>query len=204
MKKKIQILFLMLLAAGVAAASLFGLQDDGKPRAEESSIPASSLSEQSVDPAEWGKFFPVQYEDHLRTSERTGTKYGGGGGDTPATDRLAENPRLKILFAGNVFSADYRERRGHAYMLSDQRETLRIKEPFRQSGGCLQCHSSNVAVYRNQGLADGAPGSPSDPLTGPNGYAQLLRGFEKVGKMPYEDATKLFTHPLSCIDCHDP
>jgi len=199
MKKKMRVLFLTLLA-GVAAAGLFAIQNSAAPDGKES----VSLTEQTVDPAEWGKFFPRQYEDYLRTSERNGTKYGGGGPDKLAIDRLADNPRLKIIFAGYAFSADYRARRGHAYMLSDQRETLRVKAPFSQSGACLQCHSSNVAVYRNQGIAAGAPGSPSEPLTSQNGYAQLLRGFEKVGKMPFAEAAKLVNHPLACIDCHDP
>ena len=203
MKKKIRILFLILFA-GTAAVSLFGLQNNGTSREEDTAGRLSKLTEQTVDPAEWGKFFPLQYKDYLRTSERNGTKYGGGGSDAIALDLLAENPRLKILFAGNAFSVDYRARRGHAYMLSDQRETPRVKAPFSQTGACLQCHSSNVAVYRNQGIADGAPGSTSESLTSQNGYAQLFRGFEKVGKMPFEEATKLVNHPLACIDCHDP
>ena len=195
------------LLVSVAAVGLFGLQDGDKPGAESMETAASrlsSLTEQTVDPAEWGKLFPAQYADYLRTSERTGTKYGGGGSGTIAQNRLDENPRLKILFAGYAFSADYRTRRGHAHMLTDQRETLRVQAPFSQSGACLQCHSSNVTVYRSQGIADGAPGSPSDPLTSRNGYAQLLRGFEKIGEMPFEEATKLVNHPLACIDCHDP
>ena len=200
MKKELSGLFLMMFA-GAAAAGLFALQDGDTPRG---AAPAVSLTEQTVDPAEWGKLFPRQYEDYLRTSERTGTKYGGGGSGKQARNLLEENPRLKIIFAGNAFGVDYRARRGHAYMLSDQRETLRAKTPFRQTGACLQCHSSNVSVYRSQGIADGAPGLPTEPLTSPNGYAQLLRGFEKVGKMPFEQATKLVSHPVACIDCHDP
>ena len=205
MKRKMQVLFLTLLM-GAVAASLFGLQEGGAPQEEAEGVDAqlSSLTEQTVDPAEWGKFFPRQYEDYLRTSERTGTKYGGGGPNAQATDRLTENPHLRTLFAGHAFSADYRARRGHAYMLSDQRETPRAKAPFDQSGACLQCHSSNVTVYRSQGIAAGAPGSPADALTSPNGYAQLMRGFERVGKMPLGEATRLVSHPLACIDCHDP
>ena len=203
MKRKIRILFLTLPVCAIAAG-LFALQDNDKPRVEEVAAPLPSLTEQTVDPVEWGKFFPIQYKDYMRTSERTGTKYGGGGTDASAPDRLAENPRLKTIYAGNAFSVEYRARRGHVYMLSDQRETLRIKAPFPQSGGCLQCHSSNITVYRTQGISNGAPGSLSDPPASPNGYAQLLRGFEKIGKMPYEEATKLITHPLACIDCHDP
>ena len=199
MKKNMRIVFLTLFVSA-AAAGLFALADNDAPGGKES----VSLTEQTVDPAEWGKLFPRQYEDYLRTSERTGTRYGGGGSDEKAVDRLVENPRLKTLFAGNLFSVDYRARRGHAYMLSDQRETPRVKAPAKQSGACLQCHSSNVTVYRSQGIADGAAGSPADPLASPNGYAQLLRGFEKVGKMPYAEATKLVSHSLACIDCHDP
>ena len=206
MKKKIRNLFLTLLA-GAGAAGLFGIQDNDAPRvsrAEETAVRLPSLTEQTVDPAEWGKLFPRQYEDYLRTSERTGTKYGGGGSTNPAGDRLAENPSLKILFSGYAFSADYRARRGHAYMLADQRESLRVKPPFSQSGACLQCHSSNVAVYRNQGIAGGAPGTPDEPLASRNGYAQLQRGFEKVGEMPFDEAAELVNRPLGCIDCHDP
>ena len=197
----------LTLFTGAAAAGLFGIQDGGKPGAENMEDAAArlpSLTEQTIDPAEWGKLFPAQYAGYLRTSERTGTKYGGGGSGAAARSRLDENPRLKTLFAGYAFGADYRARRGHAYMLSDQRETLRVQAPFNQSGACLQCHSSNVTVYRSQGIADGASGSLSDPLASRNGYAQLLRGFEKVGKMPFEEATKLVSHPLACIDCHDP
>ncbi|MDR0310964.1 MAG: ammonia-forming cytochrome c nitrite reductase subunit c552 [Acidobacteriota bacterium] len=203
MKKKMRSLFLPLLACAFAAG-LFGLQSNDAARVEEAAARPPSLTEQTVDPAEWGRHFPRQYEDHLRTSELTGTKYGGGGSGSPAANRLEENPRLKILYSGYVFSADYRARRGHAYMLSDQRETLRVKAPFSQSGGCLQCHASNVAVYRNQGIASGAPGTPDEPLTSRNGYDQLMRGFEKVGKMPFDEATKLVNHTLACIDCHDP
>ena len=186
------ILFLALLA-GAATAGLFALQDGESPRGEA----VVSLGEQTVDPAEWGKLFPRQYEDYLRASER-------GASDKTAADKLEENPRLKILFAGHSYVADYRAGRGHSYMLSDLRDTLRAKSPYSQTGACIQCHSSNVAVYRSQGIADGAPGSSSDPLTSANGYAQLFRGFEKVSKMPFEQAAKLVSHPAACIDCHEP
>ena len=32
----------------------------------------------------------------------------------------------------------------------------------------------------------------------------MQKGFELVGKMPYDEATKLVEHPVACIDCHDP
>ena len=203
MRRGIRNLFLLLLI-GSAAVGLFGLTDDAVLSDEGKTAPPVALTERTLDPAVWGKLYPRQYEEWQRTAEKTGTKHGGGGSETMATDRLAENPRLKILFDGYAFSVDYRARRGHAYMLSDQRETQRVKLPFRQSGACLQCHSSNLSAYRDRGIADGAPGAATDPLVSPNGYAQLLRGFEKVGRMPFEEAAKLMEHPLGCIDCHDP
>jgi nitrite reductase (cytochrome c-552) len=189
---------LAVLLGGAAIVGVFGVQESD-PAAS-----AASLTETTVDPAVWGKVFPAQYEGWQRTSERTGTKYGGGGSDALAADRLTQNPQLKTIYAGYAFGVDYRARRGHAYMLSDQRSSLRVKAPFRQTGACLQCHASNVVAYRQQGVADGAPGTLEEPLTGSNGYAQLFKGFEKIGKMSYGEATKRVEHPTACIDCHDP
>jgi nitrite reductase (cytochrome c-552) len=157
-----------------------------------------------VDPAEWGKNFPRQYDGYKRAAERTGTKYGGGGSETLPADKLAMDPRLRTIFAGYAFSVDYRARRGHAYMLSDQRETKRVQLPFDQTGACLQCHASNVLVYRKKGLENGAPGTIDEPAISINGYAQLMKGFETISAMPYREATKLVDHPVACIDCHDP
>jgi len=118
--------------------------------------------------------------------------------------KLEEDPRLKTVFAGYAFSVDYRQRRGHAYMLTDQRDTKRVQLPFNQPGACLQCHAANTVAYRKVGLENGAPGKLDDPLISSNGYAQLFAGFEKVCAMSYTDATKLVEHSVACIDCHDP
>jgi nitrite reductase (cytochrome c-552) len=204
-KKPISILIILLVAA--ATAAVLWLRDNISSRKEDAKqlvFRIVNLAEQTIDPAEWGKNFPRQYDGYRRAAERTGTKYGGGGSEALATDKLEQDARLKTIFAGYAFSVDYRARRGHAYMLSDQRETKRVQLPFRQTGSCLQCHASNVAVYRKQGIDNGAPGTLQDPLIGSNGYAQLLKGFEKIGVMPYEEATKLVDQPVACIDCHNP
>ena len=94
------------------------------------------LTEDTVDPAIWGKNFPQQYDLYLRTVDQERTKYGGSEAmpRTPtdadprsvvAQSRLEEDPRLKTMWAGYSFSADYRKKRGHAYMLDDQMFTLR-------------------------------------------------------------------------------
>ena len=36
------------------------------------------------------------------------------------------------------------------------------------------------------------------------GNGDIFRGFEAVNNMPYFDARKLVTHPVACIDCHNP
>lgn len=204
-KRPFSVLVVLLVAA--ASAAVLWLWDNIRTRKEEARqvvFRIEELTEQTVDPAVWGRNFPRQYDSYKRTSELTGTKYGGGGSDTMAVDKLEKDPLLKILYAGYAFSVDYRARRGHAYMLSDQRETLRVKLPFRQTGTCLQCHASNVLAYRKQGIANGTPGTLDDPLISANGYAQLIKGFESIGAMPYEQATKLVDQPIACLDCHDP
>ncbi|NLV32603.1 MAG: ammonia-forming cytochrome c nitrite reductase subunit c552 [Acidobacteria bacterium] len=200
------VLAIVLVAAATAGVLwILGNIAERKEEARSFVFRIAELTEQTVDPAEWGKNFPRQYEAYLRTAEPTTTRYGGmGGSDTLAADKLAQYPQLKTIFAGYAFGVDYRARRGHAYMLSDQRETLRVKPPFRQTGACLHCHASNVNAYRKKGLETGAPGRLEDPLGSENAYAQLLGGFVEIGKMPYAEATKLVDQPMSCVDCHDP
>lgn len=205
-KKPIFTLLTILLVAAATAAVLWirELIETRKDEGKQIVFRVVDLSEQTVDPAEWGKNFPRQYDGYKRAAERTGTKYGGGGSETMPVDKLEQDPRLKTIFAGYAFSVDYRARRGHAYMLTDQRETKRVQLPFRQTGSCLQCHASNITVYRKKGLENGAPGGIDDPATSSNGYAQLMRGFEIISALPYQEATKLVDHPVACVDCHDP
>ena len=92
---------------------------------------------------------------------------------------------LRRIFAGYAFALDYREERGHAYSLRDQDETERTKLR-EQPGACLQCHASILPAYRQAGAGD------------------VMKGFEIICKMPFREARKLVTHPISCLDCHDP
>jgi nitrite reductase (cytochrome c-552) len=206
MSKKSIYVIIMLLTAAATIAVLWVREQIGTRKEESKQLvfKVTDLTEQTIDPAEWGKNFPRQYDGYRRTAEHTGTKYGGGGSEALATDKLAQDPRLKTIFVGYAFSVDYRARRGHAYMLSDQRETKRVQLPFHQTGACLQCHSANANAYRKEGIAAGAPGGMQDPPVSVNGYAQLIKGLERIGAIPYEQATKLVDQPVACIDCHDP
>ena len=94
------------------------------------------LTDDITDPEVWGRNFPLQYDGYKRTVDQVRTRYGGSEAvpRTPtsadprsivAQSRLEEDPRLKTLWAGYAFSKDFREERGHAYMLDDQTFTER-------------------------------------------------------------------------------
>ena len=89
------------------------------------------LTDTTVDPAVWGRNFPQQYDDYRKTVDMVHTRYGGSEA-TPRTptaidpravvaqSRLQADPRLMEMWAGYAFAKDFREERGHAYMLDDQ------------------------------------------------------------------------------------
>src|SRR5678816_1719890 len=154
------------------------------------------LTDEIDDPAIWGKNFPLQYDDYRKTVDQVRTRYGGSEGEphTPsnadprsvvAQSRLQEDPRLRDFWAGYAFAQDFREERGHAYMLDDQEFTER-QRVTKQPGTCLHCHASLYVPYKRVG----------------NGG--LIKGFETLNAMPYFEARKQVRHPISCIDCHDP
>ena len=154
------------------------------------------LNDQIDDPAVWGKNFPLQYDDYRRTVDQQRTRYGGSEAmeRTPthadprsvvAQSRIEEDPRLKTMWAGYAFAKDFREERGHAFMLDDQTYTER-QQAAKQPGTCLHCHASVKVPYTKLGNGD------------------LMKGYEKFNQMPFAEARKLVTHPVACIDCHDP
>lgn len=197
---------LLVIVVAAATVGVMLLRENIAARKEEAKQVGFKLvdvKETTVDPAEWGKNFPRQYDGYQRTAEKTGTKYGGGGSEAMATSKIEEDPRLVAMFSGYAFGIDYRTRRGHAYMLDDQRATKRVTQRP-QTGACLHCHAANTLAYRQAGLAAGAPGALEEPLVSENGYAQLQKGFETIGKLAYSNATQLVSHPISCGDCHDP
>jgi nitrite reductase (cytochrome c-552) len=197
---------LVAIIAAVATILVLALNAsiaNHKAEARQTTMRMVDLDEKVVDPAEWGKNFPRQFDGYKRTSERYGTKYGGGGSETLAKDKLTADPRLPVIFDGYAFALDYRNRRGHAFMLDDQRATRRVTERP-QPGSCIHCHASTTVPYREAGLKNGAPGTLDDPFGSPNAQAQLMAGFEQFCKMPYAQASQLVKHPVACIDCHDP
>jgi nitrite reductase (cytochrome c-552) len=183
------IYFATVVATALAVVAITYLLTNIQTRKDEANqrfaIP-DILTEDSVDPALWRKNFPRQYDGYVRTADMVRAKHSG----SDAIDKLAQDPLLKHFFAGYAFSIDYREKRGHAYMLEDQEKTERVKQK-RQPGACLHCHSSVMPAYRKKGGGDS--------------WEQIKAGFEEVCAMEWKDAHSLVkNHPVACIDCHDP
>lgn len=159
-----------------------------------------NVTEETTDPAEWGKNWPRQYDGYLRTAIPSRTRYGGGSASEELPPEKANaNPWLTRMFAGYAFALDYRDRRGHAFMLADQENTRRTKERP-QPGSCLHCHASIMPLYRKTG-AEIAPNAPPSE--------QMQMGFAAVSKLDYWQANDKLKqtghhHPVSCVDCHDP
>jgi nitrite reductase (cytochrome c-552) len=203
------VLVLAIALSAALAAGLAALLVNIHQRQTEARDPYLKLvrvGEETTDPAPWGTNFPRQYDGYQRTVDATHTRYGGSDG-APAASRLEKDPWLRRMFAGYAFALDFRERRGHAYMLWDQERTRRVTERP-QPGACLHCHASVMPTYRRLGAGD------------------VMAGFVALGKLPYAEAhaelvktgsenpvpqgdTQAFehtpgAHPVACVDCHEP
>jgi nitrite reductase (cytochrome c-552) len=146
------------------------------------------VDENTTDPAQWGKNWPREYDGYLRTVDKTHTQYGGSEGDLPP-QKIERDPWIKRMFAGYAFAIDYRDRRGHAYMLFDQEQTKRINEKP-QPGACLHCHASVIPTYRRLGIA-AIENKPADQVQlAPNDFnwAAVFKGFELMSTMGYLEA----------------
>jgi nitrite reductase (cytochrome c-552) len=194
-------------AAGVAfaVAALLTNIFERKQEAKNPYLRLVEVTEETTDPVPWGMNWPRQLDGYRRTSDVTRTRYGGS--EAMPAEKIERDPWLKRIFAGYAFAIDYRDRRGHAYMLSDQEQTRRVTERP-QPGNCLHCHASVIPTYRRLGGGD------------------VLKGFALLGQMPYAAAHAEVAktgslnpvaggteqrfehvegaHPVACVDCHDP
>ena len=111
-----------------------------------------AIEDGTVDPAEWGKVYPSQYELWKQTGEPTPagkSKYKKGydvGEDR--RDKLDEYPFLALLYNGWGFGSEYREPRGHYFMVQDQLEV----DPGRvkAGGSCLTCKTPYAPILEKQ------------------------------------------------------
>src|SRR6187431_3799049 len=163
--------------------------------AGEKQLGGPTFNDNIDDPAEWGKAFPEHYRSYKKSVDMQRTRHGGSEAvpQTPtkadprsvvARSKVEADAGLKAMWQGYAFSEDFREERGHYYMLEDQRLTKR-QVVVKQPGACVNCHASMYLPYKKAGDGD------------------ITKGFEKINAMPYAEATKLVSHPVACIDCHD-
>jgi nitrite reductase (cytochrome c-552) len=197
--KRMKLMLAVALVAAIAAAFGIAIALNILERKWEARNPfyrVVDLNDETEDPELWGKNFPLQYDGYRRTTDQVRTRFGGSEAvpKTPtqadprsvvAQSKLEEDPRLRLMWAGYAFARDFREDRGHAYMLEDQTYTER-QIAAKQPGTCLHCHASVYVPYKKLGDGD------------------IIRGFEKMNQMPFSEARKLVTHPITCIDCHSP
>jgi nitrite reductase (cytochrome c-552) len=182
------IVVVALVTAGVTAllVNIF----ERKSEARNPYLRLVEVTENDTDPAKWAPNWPKQYGSYLLTAQVTRTRFGGhGGSEALPEEKIKRDPWLERMFRGYAFSIDYRDRRGHAFMLADQEQTKRLTKP--QTGSCLHCHASVMPLYRELGNGD------------------ALKGMKATYKFSYQDLRKKLSdsghaHPVTCADCHEP
>lgn len=187
-------LYFMLAYIGSALAfvGITALLMNIQQRKHEAATPylrVVEVTEDTTDPSVWGLNWPRQYDQYRRTAE-SARDWGHGGSESLPPQKAEKFPWLTEMFQGYAFAVDYREIRGHAFMLHDQEQTMRL-EVAQQSASCLHCHSSVMPLYRELGDGD------------------AMEGFLKSYALTYEEGNRMLhdlghAHPVSCVDCHDP
>ncbi|WP_432821675.1 ammonia-forming cytochrome c nitrite reductase subunit c552 [Trichloromonas sp.] len=175
-KSSISILLMLALSAVLMAGC--------QPEKTEAVRPVK-IADGEMEPANWGKAYPVHYDLWKQTEEPTEpgkSKYRQGWDSDKVTwDKLSEYPFLALLFNGWGFGVAYNEPRGHAYMLKDQ---LEIDASRIGAGGvCLTCKTPYAPKLEKE--------------MGVDYYKQPF--MEVLSHIPEEHREM----GVACIDCHD-
>jgi nitrite reductase (cytochrome c-552) len=169
----ITVVFLLLgVGIGILLTNIQKRQDEGMM----SPSLVVEIPEGELDASVWGRNFPREYGRFMKMEEDYGRTLFGG--STPFS-KIEEKPFLKAAWAGYAFSIDYNEERGHAYALTDQKETKRTTERS-QPGACANCHAGEA----------------------PRLIQEL--GWERFNSMPYDSLRDMMHTGGTCNDCHDP
>lgn len=186
------VLFIAAVAGTLAVAWVLVTMFGHKQEARTPFVRVAEVDELSTDSEPWGLNWPRQFDGWKATA---GDAFEGGS-SALTESKLDAAPWLKRLYAGYAFSIDYREARGHAYMLYDQGVTERVtKKP--QAGACIHCHAANTVLYRKTGLE--ALGRPADDATLAASFDMeaVIRGFEELSQKPYQE---VLTHLMAMPD----
>jgi nitrite reductase (cytochrome c-552) len=131
-KKSVVIAFsvTVLLILGVSAGLFFK-----NNQAPENAIPGQ-IAAAELNPAEWGKYYPKQYQSYLLNQNNT---------EKPS--HLEAKPYMKTIYAGTGFAAEYNEPRGHVFTLEDIRA---IDDQRKKTGAaCNTCKSAQIPSLIN-------------------------------------------------------
>ncbi len=148
-------------------------------------VRTGTIADGEIDPANWGKVYPLEYDSWLKTKEARPagkSRYKKGYDvDQVVYDKLSEFPYMPLLFNGWGFGVEYNEPRGHHYMIIDQLEI----DPSRlkAGGACLTCKTPLAPkLQKEMGAAYFA-----DPYL--DVHAKIPKEFQTLG--------------ASCSDCHN-
>jgi nitrite reductase (cytochrome c-552) len=169
--------WLLLVLASVATFVLGILGASIVQRREEARerLPLKTIGPWEVDNAKWGENYPREYASYKEMYDLSKhTKYVG----PFPRDYLADTPANVVLFAGYGFAKDYNQARGHVYAIEDVTRTKRVTK--KTAAACWTCKSPDV----------------------PRLIAQL--GPEKFYSGKFADFKDQITHPIGCLDCHEP
>ncbi|MBI5625111.1 MAG: ammonia-forming cytochrome c nitrite reductase subunit c552 [Elusimicrobia bacterium] len=171
----------LLCALAAGAVLLWGCG----PRQTEV-IRSFKVAEGELDPAEWGKAWPLHYLGWTSTREPSASglsRYKRGYDDKKVCDKLSEYPYLALLFNGWGFGVEYNEPRGHAWMLEEQ--VRHVDQSRMKAGGvCLSCKTPYASRLRQE-----------------LGAAYFSKPWEEVHARIPEKHRSL---GVSCSDCHEP
>jgi nitrite reductase (cytochrome c-552) len=169
--------FLGLVLLGVGIGALLTSVTERQVEARQYPLKVVEIGENEIDPAVWGKNFPLHYDRFMMTQENYGqTPYGG----SDNYSKLERYPAMIRIWAGYAFSIEHNEERGHFYAQIDQENTQRVKAPRNQPGACLNCHAAEAPLM----------------------IAEM--GWEEFNHTPYNDLVANAHTGSSCSDCHDP
>lgn len=179
------ILFLGIVGITFGVAMLLVTIFEHKQEARQPYVRLVEVDEVTTDPEPWGVNWPFQFDSYRRTVDSDSSDMDTS--NVLTASKLQAHPWLKRLYAGYAFSIDYRELRGHAYMLYDQEVTERVTKRT-QSGACLHCHASVVPTYRRLGLIERGQSPDAWMLAGDFDWPAVMAGFRQVSTMTYAEA----------------
>ncbi len=148
-------------------------------------VKTAEIADGTIDPAQWGKVYPVEYELWKKTGEpapagKSKYKHGYDAGEE-RRDKLDEFPFLALLYNGWGFGAEYREPRGHFFMVQDQLEVDHAR--VKAGGTCLSCKTPYAPVLQKQ-----------------MGRDYFAKPYDEArARIPKEHQTL----GVACVDCHN-